>query len=120
VNVSLYFDVHVPSAIADWLRLRGVDVLTAQEDGAAEFEDPTLQDRATELQRIPVTQDEDFLREASRRHRAEEPLFLNIFDRLIIGLEFFSPGLFLSQLRQANRSERLSAEDLKGAWVSIE
>ena len=75
MSVRLYFDVHVPSAIADGLRLRGVDVVTAQEDGAAEFEDPPLLDRATELQRILVTQDEDFLQEASRRNRAGETFF---------------------------------------------
>lgn len=75
MSVRLYFDVHVPNAIVDGLRLRGVDVVTAQEDGAAEFEDPPLLDRATELQRILVTQDEDFLQEASRRHRAGETFF---------------------------------------------
>ena len=75
MSVRLYFDVHVPSAIADGLRLRGVDVVTAQEDGAAEFEDPRLLDRATELERILVTQDEDFLHEANRRHRAGEAFF---------------------------------------------
>jgi hypothetical protein len=31
--VSLYMDVHVPQAIADQLRRRGVDVLTTHEDG---------------------------------------------------------------------------------------
>ena len=36
----MYFDVHVPSAIADGLRLRGVDVLRAQEDGTPELNDP--------------------------------------------------------------------------------
>lgn len=75
MSVRLYFDVHVPSATVDGLRLRGVDVVTAQEDGAAEFEDPQLLDRATELQRVLVTQDEDFLQEASRRHRAGETFF---------------------------------------------
>ena len=34
-----YFDVHVPAAIAAELRRRGVDVITAQEDGTAELED---------------------------------------------------------------------------------
>jgi Domain of unknown function (DUF5615) len=75
VSVHLYFDVHVPSAIADGLRLRGVDVLTSQEDGTAEFEDSALLDRSTELARILVTQDEDFLKEATRRHRAGEAFF---------------------------------------------
>jgi Domain of unknown function (DUF5615) len=75
VSVHLYFDVHVPGAITDGLRLRGVDVLTAQEDGTAEFEGPGLLDRSTELERILVTQDEDFLKEATRRHRAGEAFF---------------------------------------------
>ena len=57
MSVRLYFDVHVPSAVADGLRLRGVDVLRAQEDGAAELEDPSLLDRAIELGRVFVTQD---------------------------------------------------------------
>ena len=32
--IPLYTDQHVPRAITTELRLRGVDVLTAQEDGA--------------------------------------------------------------------------------------
>ncbi len=72
MSVPLYFDVHVPSAIADGLRLRGVDVLRAQEDGTAEFEDPRLLDRATELGRVLFTQDKGFLREANRRQERAE------------------------------------------------
>jgi predicted nuclease of predicted toxin-antitoxin system len=75
VSVRLYFDVHVPSAIADGLWLRGVDVLRAQEDGASEFEDPRLLDRATELARVLFTQDKDLLREAKRRHHSGETFF---------------------------------------------
>jgi hypothetical protein len=40
-------DVHVPLAITTELRLRGADVLTAQEDGASQLEDSQLLDRAT-------------------------------------------------------------------------
>src|SRR5262249_10230814 len=69
VSVGLYFDVHVRRAIRDGLRLRGVDVLTAQEDGAAEYEDPDLLDRSTVLGRVLFTQDDDLLREAKRRQR---------------------------------------------------
>lgn len=61
-------DVHVPFAITAELRLRGVDVLTAQEDKAGQFKDPELLDRATDLGRVLVTQDSGFLREAARRH----------------------------------------------------
>lgn len=64
-------DVHVPFVITEQLRLRGVDVLTAQEDSAGEFSDPDLLDRASELGRILVTQDTDFLFEGSMRQRAE-------------------------------------------------
>ncbi len=78
MSVRLYFDVHVPGAIADGLWLRGVDVLRAQEDGTSEFADPRLLDRATELGRVLFTQDKDFLREANRRHNNGEP-----FSRII-------------------------------------
>lgn len=72
MSVRLYFDVHVPIAIADALRLRDVDVLRAQEDEAAEFADPRLLDRATELGRVLFTQDKGFLREANRRQERGE------------------------------------------------
>lgn len=67
--VALYFDVHVPVAIAEQLRQRGVDVLTAQEDNAITLTDERLLERATALQRVLFTQDllfkrlaEDWLR----------------------------------------------------------
>lgn len=59
--LGLYMDVHVPRSVTNGLRRRGVDVLTAQEDGAAEFTDPQLLDRATELGRAFYTQDDDLL-----------------------------------------------------------
>src|SRR5258708_35856982 len=62
-------DQHVPKAISVGLRLRGVDVLTAYEDSAAELSDPHLLDRAQQLQRVLFTQDDDLLREASRRQQ---------------------------------------------------
>jgi len=45
-------DVHIPYCITIGLRLRGVDVLTAQDDGSREIEDAVLLDRATKLNRI--------------------------------------------------------------------
>lgn len=67
---NLYMDVHVPFAITAQLRLRGVDVVTAQEDRAREFSDSDLLDRASELGRILVTQDADLLAETSLRQRS--------------------------------------------------
>jgi len=36
VSVALYFDQHIPKAIAVGVRERGIDVLTADEDGKAD------------------------------------------------------------------------------------
>jgi len=65
-------DVHVPKAITDGLRLQGVDVITAQEDGTARLPDSALLDRSTALGRVLFSQDKDLLREAVRRHNAHE------------------------------------------------
>jgi Domain of unknown function (DUF5615) len=62
-------DHHVPRAITNGLRLRGVDVLTAHEDAAGELSDPALLDRAEELGRVVFTQDDDLLTEATQRQR---------------------------------------------------
>ncbi len=69
MSLALYIDVQVRRAITSGLRLRGVDVLTAQEDGAAELSDPELLDRAGSLGRVFFTRDQDFLGEAARRQR---------------------------------------------------
>ena len=68
--VALYMDVHVPQAITDQLRRRGVDVLTAIEDGAAELPDDQVLDHVGKKGRVLFTQDirfrvlaEDWLRQ---------------------------------------------------------
>ncbi len=73
MSVALYLDVHVRAAVTEGLRLRGVDVLTAQEDGADEMDDPDLLDRARDLGRVVFTQDQDFLQEAQRRQVSGKP-----------------------------------------------
>ena len=50
--ISFYMNQHVPRAIIEGLRLRGVDVMIAFEDGASERGDSELLDRATEPGRI--------------------------------------------------------------------
>jgi len=62
-------DHHVRKAITDGLRLRGVDVLTAEQDGTKQLPDDQLLDRAGALGRVLFTQDEDFLVETARRQR---------------------------------------------------
>jgi hypothetical protein len=54
--LSLGFDHHVSRSNMAGLRLRQIDVLTAAEDGAAQFEDPALLDRATALGRVLFSQ----------------------------------------------------------------
>lgn len=79
--LKLYMDHHIPRAVTAGLRLRGVDVLTAFEDNAHEFEDPDLLTRATELQRVLFSQDEDLLVEAERRQQQGIAFFGVIFAR---------------------------------------
>ena len=66
-------DVHVPGPITRALKGRGVDVLTAQEDGKAEAPDDELLDRATALGRALFTRDEDLLGEANARQQSGRP-----------------------------------------------
>lgn len=63
---GLYMDVHVPSAITEGLRRRGIDVLTSQQDGVREADDEVLLARATGFERLLFTFDEDFLKLASQ------------------------------------------------------
>ena len=64
--VGLYMDHHVPRPITSGLRLRGVDVLMAAEDGADRLSDPDLLDRVSALGRVLFSQDRDLLRESTR------------------------------------------------------
>ena len=66
MTLAFYMDVHVRREVTEGLRLRGIDVLTAQEDGTDRFPDPELLDRALELGRVLYSQDADLLTEAAR------------------------------------------------------
>lgn len=63
-------DEHVPTAVTDGLRRRGVDVLTAQEAGMLQGEDIHHLAFASGQGRVIFTQDADFLRlhAAGRTH----------------------------------------------------
>jgi hypothetical protein len=93
---AFYFDQHVPAAIARGLRLRGVDIITAFEDGNAALDDESLLNRATSLGRPLVTQDEDFLAITSAR-RAEGREFSGVIyaHQLRIGIGRFIADLEL-------------------------
>jgi predicted nuclease of predicted toxin-antitoxin system len=71
--LSYYFDHHVKRDIADGLRRRGIDVVTAFEDGAVDWEDERLLERANQLGRVLFTLDDDFLTIAGRwQHTGRE------------------------------------------------
>ena len=61
MSLRLYFDHHVPRAIAVGVRQQGIDVLTTDTDGTADRDDEFLLQRATDLGRVIFTQDRDFL-----------------------------------------------------------
>ncbi len=73
MSVPLYMDHNVPAAITNGLRVRGVDVPTALEDGHAMVPDPVLLDRATTLGRVLFTRDDDLIVEAVRRQQVGQP-----------------------------------------------
>jgi len=70
--LGFYMDVHIPRAITIGLRLRNINVLTTQEDNTTRLEDYSLLKRASSLERILVTFDEDFLSIANEMQRNGE------------------------------------------------
>ncbi|MDE0143507.1 MAG: DUF5615 family PIN-like protein [Caldilineaceae bacterium] len=69
MSLALYMDHHVKGAVTGGLRHRGIDVLTASEDGASRLDDEMLLQRATELGRVLFSQDADLLRLAASFQR---------------------------------------------------
>jgi len=61
-RITFYTDEHVPRAVAEGLRRRGVDVLTTQEAGMREADDEQHLALALREGRVIFTQDADFLR----------------------------------------------------------
>ncbi len=75
MTLALYMDHHIPKALTNALRLQGVDVLTAHEDGRDETRDSELLDRATELKRVLFTHDQDFFKETAKRQKEGIPFY---------------------------------------------
>jgi hypothetical protein len=80
MTIALYMDVHIPQSITIQLRRRGIDVLTAQEDGTIELPDNELLDRSTAVGRVLFTQDIRFRALAQDWQREGKP-----FGGLIFG-----------------------------------
>ncbi len=73
MSVAFYMDENVHRAITAGLRLRGVEVLTVQEDGRRGISDPLVLERANELGRPLFSQDDDLLAEARNRQAEGRP-----------------------------------------------
>lgn len=77
--IALSMDAHIKASITDALRLRGVDVLTAQDDSNDTLTDDVLLDRATHLNRVLVTYDKGFRVMAEGWQRRARPFAGLIF-----------------------------------------
>lgn len=71
--LRLYADECANGLVIQGVRERGVNVLTAQDEKREGAPDSAVLDRATELDRVLFSQDDDLLAEATRRQRAGEP-----------------------------------------------
>lgn len=60
--IRFYLDEHMPSAVAEGLRRRGVDALTSREAGRLGADDARQLAFAQQHGRVFVTRDADFLR----------------------------------------------------------
>jgi hypothetical protein len=78
-------DVHVPFAITEQLRRRGVDVLTAIEDNSATLPDDELLDRVRVLGRVLFTQDIRFKALAEDWQRQGKPFAGLVFGHQLGG-----------------------------------
>ena len=113
MSVPLYTDEHIPAGIVAALIARGIDVITAQQDDRTGVSDTDLLDRATELGRVLVTNDEDFLVETARRQRlgihfagvAYAPLIRMTVSQCVASLELIS--VVADPADQVNRLEYL-------------
>jgi hypothetical protein len=113
VSLGFYFDEQVPDPVTDGLRLRGVDVLTVEEDRFRAKPDTEILNRAFELGRVVFTQDAHFVIEGCRRQRAGQPFSGVIYGyqmkctvgQLVLDLELIAKTSSLEEYR--NRVEFL-------------
>jgi hypothetical protein len=68
--LAFYIDHQYRAAVVRGLRTRGINVLTAFDDGTDRLDDESLLVRATELGRVLVTHDKGFLGRAAEWQRS--------------------------------------------------
>jgi hypothetical protein len=60
MGVAFYMDAHVPRAITEQLRMRGVEVMAATEEGTNQLPDDELMETASALGRVVFRHDHRF------------------------------------------------------------
>jgi predicted nuclease of predicted toxin-antitoxin system len=70
MTLALYMDEHIESVITEQLAIRGINVLTVQQDGRTRQPDDVILARAYELRRVVVTQDADYFGVATNTNAA--------------------------------------------------
>lgn len=109
MSVRLYLDVHVPQAVADQLRRRGVDVLTSFEDGTDELPDDELLEHARRSGRLLFTQDIRFKALAEDWQRKGRPFAGLVFGHTLGG----TIGQFVKDL------ELIAKVSEPGEWENV-
>lgn len=104
MSLEFYFDHNMPLPLALALRQRGIDILTAEEDGSSRLSDRGIWQRAIIVQRIVVTQDRDLLEIAHDCQAADIPF----------------PGLGKCQIPGVSTESLIDDLELIATAVSIE
>lgn len=101
MSLRYYIDHNVHAGITRGLRRRGIDCITAAEDGRGDSPDPDILMRATQLGRVIFTQDIDFLEIASGWMSEGKPFGGVVFARqmgITIGQAIFDLELLATAL----------------------
>lgn len=115
MSLALYFDHNMQAAVAAALQERGVDLLTAQEDGYAEKPDIEVLQRATELGRVVVTHDHDFLRLTQERLAAGQ----HQSGLLFCQLAGVSIGTLIAELELAAKTLTPAEIEDQTVWIPL-
>ena len=115
MSVAFYFDHNMQVVVMAALRVRGVDVLTAFEDGYDRRSDDEVLDRAQELSRLIVTHDQDFLELAADR-LAKNVEFTGI---IFCHLERASIGSLINDLELIAKTARIEEIRNQVVWVPL-
>ena len=105
-TIRYHLDEHCPSALAEGLRRRGIDVTTAPEAGLLQASDETHLMFARNEARVIFTQDADFLRLASQgiEHAGitychpESRSLGDVIRMLVLIWELFEPAEMLNRI----------------------